>query len=207
MDKIEVGKDVMLLHQKYIIENDKPKAGFPSKGTRNLNADEIRLFRQAFIDAPKIGRLRNNRKRDDELIAVPRGLIQYLKDEASNCAFFHDTWKRGELSPADRVEDCEDFNTILVCAVRYAIGRRTYMPSLVAGYIRGQSKRLTLKGVEVIIREIEGALKQEALIAQEGGHCYSPLGDDCDREVWVSLLDFLKQWRSKQDTPAGQNAP
>lgn len=30
----------------------------------------------------------------------------------------------------------EDFGTILICAVRYSLGRQTYMPGLVQGYIR-----------------------------------------------------------------------
>ena len=207
MNKIEIGRDVLALHTKYIINNDKPKAGFPSTGTRSLNADEVYTFRQAFMDAPRIGRVRNTRKRDDDLIAVPRGLVQYLTDEAHSGAYFHDAWKRGELDAEERPNDREDFNAVLVCAVRYAIGRRTYMPTLVSGYIRGQSKRLTLKGVEVIIREIEGAMRLEAQNAQTGKHRCSPLGDDCDRAVWVSLLEFLKQWKSKQEAPAEPNVP
>lgn len=38
--------------------------------------------------------------------------------------------KKNLLDPAD-----DDFGTVLICAVRYCIGRQTYMPSLVIGYI------------------------------------------------------------------------
>lgn len=38
--------------------------------------------------------------------------------------------KKNLLDPAD-----DDFCTVLICAVRYCIGRQTYMPSLVIGFI------------------------------------------------------------------------
>ena len=36
----------------------------------------------------------------------------------------------------NRIADREDFETIFICAVRYCIGRQTYMPRLVQSQIR-----------------------------------------------------------------------
>ena len=97
MKKPEIGQEVLALHTKYIINDDKSKATFPRSGTRNLNFEEAYPFRQAFMNAPRIGRVRNNRKREDELIAVPRGLLLYLVDEARHGFYVCDLWLKGDL--------------------------------------------------------------------------------------------------------------
>ena len=62
----------------------------------------------------------------DELNKFPIRIDHYDK-ENGNEPF--DKLKPG-VDPAD-----DDFGAVLNCAVRYAIGRRTYMPSLVIGFI------------------------------------------------------------------------
>ena len=108
MKKIDVGEEVMALHRKYIIDDDKPRATFPMTGTRNLTCDEMYSFRQAFTSAPRIGRVRNNRKKDDELIAVPRGLLRYLVDEARCGLYVHDLWLKGELDKLNEKRNGDD---------------------------------------------------------------------------------------------------
>lgn len=51
----------------------------------------------------------------------------------------------------------EDFETILICAERYALGRRSYMPSLVIGYITPLLPRLSKKTLAVLAKDISGA--------------------------------------------------
>ena len=54
-----------------------------------------------------------------------------------------------------RIDPADDkFGTILNCAVRYAIGRETYMPSLVIGYIRPLLPYLSPKTLYVLDRDI-----------------------------------------------------
>lgn len=50
-----------------------------------------------------------------------------------------------------------DFGTVLVCAVRYAIGRCTYMPSLVIDFIRPLLPKLDDKALWCFVKDIEGA--------------------------------------------------
>lgn len=53
--------------------------------------------------------------------------------------------------------DDEDFQTMLICAIRYSLGRRTYMPHLVIDYITPLIKYLSDKTLNIIERDIREA--------------------------------------------------
>ena len=97
MKKIDIGEEVLDLHKKYIINDDKPKGVFPHSWQCDLSFNEAYQFRQAFMIAPRIGRVQNNRKKDDELVAVPRGLLIFLVDETRYGLYVLDLWMRGEM--------------------------------------------------------------------------------------------------------------
>ena len=67
------------------------------------------------------------------------------------------------------IEIDKNFETILLCAVRYAIGRRTYIPSLVIDYITPLLPYLSEDVLKLIADEIiehdtyEGALGDEKI--------------------------------------------
>ena len=67
------------------------------------------------------------------------------------------------------VEIDKDFETILICAVRYAIGRKSYMPSVVIDYITPLLPHLSEDVLKLIVNEIvqhytyEGALGDEKI--------------------------------------------
>lgn len=89
--------------------------------------------------------------------------------------------------------DIEDFNTVAGCALRYAIGRRTYMPDLVASFIKRHADSLSRREASVMIRDIEEA-RDRNTSEEDGQPGYHSLGDKCDEETWLDLLDFLKKW-------------
>ena len=75
------------------------------------------------------------------------------------------------------IEIDKNFETILLCAVRYAIGRRTYIPSLVIDYITPLLPYLSEDVLKLIANEIT---KYEAY---EGA-----LGDEkIDRPYWLNF--------------------
>ena len=79
------------------------------------------------------------------------------------------------------VEIDKNFETILLCAIRYAIGRRTYIPSLVIDYITPLLPYLSywmlgLMAAEIIDHNCEGDLGDEKI----------------DKPYW---LDFLRKIR------------
>ena len=67
------------------------------------------------------------------------------------------------------IEIDKNFETILLCAVRYAIGRRTYIPSRVIDYITPLLPYMSEDVLKLIVNEIvqrytyEGALGDEKI--------------------------------------------
>lgn len=86
------------------------------------------------------------------------------------------------------VEIDKNFETVLLCAVRYAIGRKSYMPSLVIDYITPLLPYLSDNTLRLIADEITeyGAYK--------GG-----LGDEkIDRPYWEQFLWKIRAEREKR---------
>ena len=80
------------------------------------------------------------------------------------------------------VEIDKNFETILLCAVRYAIGRRTYIPSLVIDYITPLLPYLTEDVLKLIADEIIGHYTYEGA-----------LGDEMiDRPYWEQFLRKIR---------------
>ena len=76
----------------------------------------------------------------------------------------------------------KNFESILVCAVRYAIGRKSYMPSMVIDYITPLLPYLSEDVLKLIANEI---IEHEAY---EGG-----LGDEkIDRPYWKQFLREIR---------------
>ena len=80
------------------------------------------------------------------------------------------------------VEINKDFETILLCAVRYAIGRKSYMPSVVIDYITPLLPYLTEDVLKLIADEIIGHYTYEGALGDE----------KIDKPYW---LDFLRKIR------------
>ena len=65
------------------------------------------------------------------------------------------------------VEINKNFETILLCAVRYAIGRRTYIPSMVIDYITPLLPYLSEDVLRLIADEIIGRYTYEGALGDE----------------------------------------
>ena len=65
------------------------------------------------------------------------------------------------------VEINTDFESILVCAVRYAIGRKSYMPSMVIDYITPLLPYLSEDVLKLIADEIIGRYTYEGALGDE----------------------------------------
>ena len=80
------------------------------------------------------------------------------------------------------IEIDKNFETILLCAVRYAIGRQTYIPSLVIDYITPLLSYLSDDILRLIANEI---IEHDTY---EGG-----LGDEMiDRPYWEQFLRKIR---------------
>lgn len=56
------------------------------------------------------------------------------------------------IDPRDR-----DFGAVITCAIRYCLGRETYMPHLVMDYVRPLLSELDNRTLVVMANDIEGA--------------------------------------------------
>ena len=70
-----------------------------------------------------------------------------------------------------------DYEHMLISALRYALGRRTYIVELTCKYIERQLPILSDRCKDLMIKDIESK---------------SNYGDECDKEDWMRLLKRLK---------------
>lgn len=68
----------------------------------------------------------------------------------------------------------DNFGAVVNCAIRYCLGRRTYMPGLVCGYIKPLLPFLSENTICCMERDIREA---------------PSYGDDCDLQTWMNMLD------------------
>ena len=80
------------------------------------------------------------------------------------------------------VEINKNFETILLCAVRYAIGRRTYIPSRVIDYITPLLPYLSEDVLKLIADEIIGHYTYEGALGDE----------KIDRPYWEQFLQKIR---------------
>lgn len=86
------------------------------------------------------------------------------------------------IDPAD-----DEFGAVLNCAVRYAIGRRTYMPGLVIGFIMPLIPHLNGKTLWCLDKDITEA-------RWEGGY-----GDpDIDEPGWMRFREAVRAERQRR---------
>lgn len=71
-----------------------------------------------------------------------------------------------------------DYEHMLISALRYALGRRTYIVELTVNYIIAELPKLSNFCKKIMIDDIEGAFTY---------------GDECDRQDWMRLLKELKE--------------
>lgn len=76
--------------------------------------------------------------------------------------------------------------TIIICAVRYALGRMSYIVWDVAKYVELKRKELSRECIEAIVQDIEIGFKRY----HEVGHT---LGMECDERRWYKLLEILRE--------------
>ena len=87
----------------------------------------------------------------------------------------------------------EDLALCLISAVRYALGRRTFIVSATCRTVKKYAHLLDARDVGVMMRDI---IRQEQL-----GY-----GDHCDREEWLALLDFLEPLPQEREEPEDTRA-
>lgn len=70
----------------------------------------------------------------------------------------------------------DDFGAVINCAIRYCLGRRTYMPGVVCGYVKPLLPYLNERTICCMERDIRTA---------------PSYGDECDVATWTSMLSAV----------------
>lgn len=52
--------------------------------------------------------------------------------------------------------DADDFGSVVICAIRYALGRQTYMPGIVARFAMQVIREMNTKDLFVILNDLQG---------------------------------------------------
>ena len=81
----------------------------------------------------------------------------------------------------------DDFSLIAVSAFRYALGRRTYIVSVVCNYIKANVAMMERNHLKLIVTEIDDA-----------DECNS-LGDACDRYEWMQLKEHINAYLKRTE--------
>ncbi len=68
---------------------------------------------------------------------------------------------------------------ILIFAMRYALGRMTFAPTIVIENIKSNILNFTQNEIDIMIKDIE----------YQAGFGY---GHKCDEELWLDFADYLK---------------
>jgi hypothetical protein len=89
-----------------------------------------------------------------------------------------------QIDPAN-----DDFGLMMNCAVRYAIGRRTYMPSAVIGFIAPLLSQINDRTLHCLDQDIVDA-------KYSGGY-----GDECDKRDWMNFHEAVKAEKMKRGNP------
>ena len=117
-------------------------------------------------------------------------LDQVAKDDAAVMITSRQK-KRLVLCPAkwfDAYENAE-FGMIVICAIRYAIGRMTYMPSVVCEFTLRYLPMLDSKTIYVMIRDIT-----ETMERCEGA------GKLADSELWLNLKAKAEKEKARRQS-------
>lgn len=87
----------------------------------------------------------------------------------------------------------DDFGTLCICALRYCMGRQTYMPSLVRGIIRPLLPLLSNKDISVLIQDCDFQKK------------YDMYGDaTIDKPGWIEWEQEVIAEKARRETEASE---
>lgn len=86
----------------------------------------------------------------------------------------------------------DEFGTICICAVRYALGRETYMPTLVQDFVKRHINELSTGTLEIMRCDV-----------MEADSMWGGYGDEkIDKPGWMCFMAFLEDEIKKRENKA-----
>lgn len=81
----------------------------------------------------------------------------------------------------------DHYELMLISAVRYALGRRTYIVAETARYVRGKLGMVKDATLVVLLHDIDERIAWSERSGMSG------LGDECDRAEWMLLHEAIAE--------------
>ena len=81
------------------------------------------------------------------------------------------------------IEITRDLKDIVCCSLRYALGRKTYITSLVSDYIINHPELIDERVKDVMLKDIEEYLDCRNIYYKD---------DECDYQSWLRLKEWLE---------------
>lgn len=88
------------------------------------------------------------------------------------------------------IEITDDLKNIVISALRYALGRKTYITLETAQYIKNNPSLIDKRVKIVMIRDLEEYFESREL--------WKVKDDECDYKTWVYLYNWLKSYEVQQ---------
>lgn len=85
----------------------------------------------------------------------------------------------------------DDFGTLAICALRYAMGRETYMPDLVRSIVKQHLRDMEQKDIEVMLQDCAWQYQHEVY--------GNPTIDKPGWVLWEQIIRIEKERRLKGD--------
>lgn len=82
------------------------------------------------------------------------------------------------------IKDIHDFQDIVICALRYALGRRTYITQLTADFIKEYPEIIDERVKTVMLKDLEDYFAFR--------HVEMYVDDECDYRTWLDLKTWLE---------------
>lgn len=131
----------------------------------------------------------------------PDGTITYEVDcenddcKVSACTDMYDTRKEAVNVWNTRKEKFSTgdsgFRNVLIAALRYALGRRSAMPSIVTQWIMAHCDDLPQSAIQIMLHDI----REQRELGKRSN--WDSLGDPCDVKTWETFEEWLKSQKEE----------
>ena len=99
-----------------------------------------------------------------------------------------------KMTGTNTIPISDNLYTVLICAVRYSIGRRTYMPGLVTDWAMANlAGKIPRNTCEIIRRDIQ----EQREMGQRAN--FDALGDPCDVRTWEKFEQWLRGQMEREE--------
>ena len=82
------------------------------------------------------------------------------------------------------IKDLHDFQDMMISALRYSLGRRTYITSETADFIKKYNEIIDERVKKIMLKDLEEYFECRDIYYKD---------DECDYNTWKGLYEWLKK--------------